>query len=69
MRVDIHFLPLTTAPIIEALKDYPEEAEIVLWRWTDEGSKRYYLSPTCGNDPVEKPQRYEVLVAYRIEEE
>ena len=55
--------------IIEALKDYPEEAEIVLWRWTDEGSKRYYLNPTCGNNPVEKPQRYEVLVACRVDEE
>ena len=55
--------------IIEALKDYPDEAEIVLWRWTDEGSKRYYINPTCGNDPIKRPERYEVLVAYRMEEE
>lgn len=55
--------------IIEALKDYPDEAEIVLWGWTDEGSKCYYLNPTCGNDPIKRPLLYKVLVAYRVEEE
>lgn len=55
--------------LIESLKDYNDETEIVLWRWTDEGSKRYFLNPTCGNDPTEKPEYYEVLVGYRIVEE
>lgn len=47
--------------LIEMLKDYPEDTEIALWRWTEDGSKWFYLNPCCTNDPIKK--RFDILIS------
>jgi len=46
--------------LIDALKDYPDEAEIRIWRWTDNGSEYYLTNPTLSNNPSIHPGTFDL---------
>ncbi len=50
--------------LLEALSNYPDDTEIVVWTWTKAGSKYYYANPTLTNNPETKPARYELSLAF-----
>lgn len=39
---------MTKAEMIKLLEDYPDDAQILIWRWTENGSQWRIANPTCG---------------------
>ena len=60
---------MTKQQIIEALKNYPDDAEIIIWEWTNTGSKRYYTERTLTNDPEKRPGSFEIYGTFQIKPE
>lgn len=52
--------------LLKALENYPDNAEIVIWKWTETGSKYYYTNQTCTNNTDRHPDRFELIQAYEI---
>ena len=55
--------------LLEALKNYPNNAEIVIWEYTKDGSKHYFTNPTCQNDPSKDKTKYAIYAAFELTEE
>lgn len=53
--------------LIEALKGYPDSTEIIIWTWTDAGAKRYYTNRALTNDPVVRPESFELFGVFEME--
>jgi hypothetical protein len=57
---------MTKQELIKALKNYPDNAEIVVWQWTKDESKYYYTQQTLSNDPITRPERFEITRSSEI---
>ena len=55
--------------LIDALENYPDEAEIRLWRWTDNGSEYYRTFPKLNNNPDIHPETFDLAIGRLIPEE
>ena len=55
---------MTKKQLIEALKNYPDTTEIVVWTWTEKGSKYYWTNATLTNNPEARPERFELCLAF-----
>ncbi|MEL7626952.1 MAG: hypothetical protein AAGU15_08855 [Anaerolineaceae bacterium] len=54
--------------LIEALKDYPDNAEIRIWRWTKTGSKYYLTNPTLSNNVSIYPGNFDLGIGRAVSE-
>lgn len=52
--------------LIEALKNYPDEAEIRVWTWTKKGSKYYLTNPTLSNNPNVRTDCFDLAMACEV---
>ncbi|MFA5466553.1 MAG: hypothetical protein WC251_01765 [Candidatus Izemoplasmatales bacterium] len=52
--------------LIEALKDYPNDTEIRVWRWTRGGSKFNLIHPTLTNNPIVRPDVFDVSIQREV---
>jgi YHS domain-containing protein len=60
---------MTKRELIDALKNYPNDAEIVIWEWTKDGSKYYFTNPTCQNDPSKDNTKFAIHAAFELTKE
>jgi hypothetical protein len=51
---------------LKALKKYPDDTEIRLWRWTDNGSEYYQTNPSISNNPYIHPETFELVIGRLI---
>ena len=52
--------------LLDALSQYPDDAEIRIWKWTSSGSKYYLTNQTLTNNPITHPERFDLSIAYEV---
>ena len=52
--------------LIEALNEYPDDAEIRIWKWTSSGSKYYLTNPTMTNNPDVRSDCFDLSLAGEV---
>lgn len=57
---------MTKGELIDALKRYPDNAEIRLLRWTPRGYRYYLTNPTLSNNPDIRTDCFDICVGPRV---